>query len=427
MQRRRENGDRNGPRLGLLVHLSEKPTSRLYKMQTFLSMLSYLRNQYDFLYSLKPSKGQEKVCKPLAPSDQNKSIQLGNMMPLLRVVADRSRRLPGDILLSDLLEDRAQDKLSDDDKSNDKSIYTPQEVLDKLEQAQKKPMAAIQTGNVWTIINEDNLVLETVPEEHIPANVVRVVGVKTEAAVVGKELLDVRSLYICHTLIQEANSLEGVNLKVVDITDQTAITLELKEGLQVLLGDSTALEAQMEALEDVLPIVWNDHGKKADGLLDITGYGDDNPDNDKPVSGEIDKPAAVTAKAVAPTAGDVIKPFSGDKLVYDQTMCDWRTHNGTDFSCTQGDTVFCIRDGKVLDVYEDGLMGHTVTVEHVGGLVSSYSGLSSASAVKKGDTLKMGDAIGTAGGTAIAESNQPYHVHVSVRQDGKYIDVMSLF
>lgn len=115
MQRRRENGDRNGPRLGLLVHLPSKPMSRLYKLQTFLSMLSYLRNQYDFLYSLKPSKGEEKVCKPLAPSDQNKSIQLGNMMPLLRVVADRSRQLSGDILLSDLLEVRAQDKLSDDD------------------------------------------------------------------------------------------------------------------------------------------------------------------------------------------------------------------------------------------------------------------------------------------------------------------------
>ena len=172
---------------------------------------------------------------------------------------------------------------SDDDKSNDKSIYTPQEVLDKLEQAQNKPMAAVQTGEDWTIINEDNLVLETVPEEHIPANVVRVVGAKTEAVVVGKELLDVRSLYICHTIIQEANSLDGVHLKAVDITDQTAITLELKEGLRVLLGDSTALEAQMEALEDVLPIVWNDHGKKADGLLDITGYGDDNPDNDKPL------------------------------------------------------------------------------------------------------------------------------------------------
>lgn len=149
---------------------------------------------------------------------------------------------------------------------------------------------------------------------------------------------------------------------------------------------------------------------------------------DEPVSGDgPDEPAASTAKAIAPTAGEIIKEFSGDQLVYDVTMCDWRTHNGTDFSCTQGDTVFCVRDGTVTEVYEDGLMGHTVTVQHSDGITSSYSGLSSAAAVKKGDKLKMGDAVGTAGGTAIAESSQPYHVHVSVSKDGKYIDVMSLF
>lgn len=115
MERRREHGDETGPRLGLLVHLPQKSTGRRFKLQTFLSMLSYLRNQYDFLYSVNTPDAADKVCKPLAPSDQNKSIQLGNMMPLLRVVADRSRRLSGDILLSDLLEVRAQDKLSDDD------------------------------------------------------------------------------------------------------------------------------------------------------------------------------------------------------------------------------------------------------------------------------------------------------------------------
>lgn len=114
MERRKTSGQ-TGPRLGLLVHLPKKPKSRLYKLQTFLSMLSYLRNQYDFLYSDNDPDGAEKVCKPLAPSDQTKSIQLGNMMPLLRVVADRSRRLSGDILLSDLLDVSAQDKLPDDD------------------------------------------------------------------------------------------------------------------------------------------------------------------------------------------------------------------------------------------------------------------------------------------------------------------------
>jgi len=175
------------------------------------------------------------------------------------------------------------------------------------------------------------------------------------------------------------------------------------------------------------PVIWQPQDTEPDNPDDPVS-GDEGGEPDQPVSDDqTDKPASATAKAVAPTAGEVIKPFSGDKLVYDQTMCDWRTHNGTDFSCTQGDTVFCIRDGKVLDVYEDGLMGYTVTVEHVGGIISSYSGLSSAAAVKKGDTVKMGAAVGTAGGTAIAESSQPYHVHVSVQKDGKYIDVMSLF
>ena len=177
------------------------------------------------------------------------------------------------------------------------------------------------------------------------------------------------------------------------------------------------------------PVISQPDDEPADTDQPVINTPDDEPDQDTEttVSGGSDTPAAATAKAAAPTAGDIIKPFSGDRLVYDQTMCDWRTHNGTDFSCTQGDTVFCIRDGKVLDVSADGLMGYTVTVEHADGIVSQYMGLSSVQVVKKGDTLKMGDAVGTAGGTAIAESSQPYHIHVSVTQYGKYIDVMNLF
>jgi len=160
-----------------------------------------------------------------------------------------------------------------------------------------------------------------------------------------------------------------------------------------------------------------------------TGQEPTTPTDPQPTdpSGNGDTPTYQVTKAVAPTGGKVIKEFSGDKLVYDETMEDWRTHNGTDFSCTKGDSVFVIRDGTVVNVFEDGLFGYSVSVEHDGGIVSTYSGLSSASVVKKGDKVKMGDTIGTAGGTAIAETNQAYHIHVSVTKDGKYIDVMSLF
>ena len=95
------------------------------------------------------------------------------------------------------------------------------------------------------------------------------------------------------------------------------------------------------------PVIWQPDEKEPDQLDQPVS---DQPD--EPISGEKDsEPVAVTAKAVVPTAGEIIKEFSGDKLVYDATMCDWRTHNGTDFSCTQGDTVFCVRDGTVKNVY----------------------------------------------------------------------------
>ena len=114
LERREKNGGERGPRLGLLVHLPRKPMSKLYKLQTFLAMLSHLRTQYVLLYSLNTADTGEKVCLPIAPSDQANNIRLGNMMPLLRVVADQNRRFPGDILLSDLMNGKLGDKLTDD-------------------------------------------------------------------------------------------------------------------------------------------------------------------------------------------------------------------------------------------------------------------------------------------------------------------------
>ena len=65
--------------------------------------------------------------------------------------------------------------------------------------------------------------------------------------------------------------------------DMRAITLRLEEGLTVLLGDSSALAVQMDALAATLPEVWEDHGEDADGTLDMTSYGDDDDSNDAPI------------------------------------------------------------------------------------------------------------------------------------------------
>ena len=107
-----------------------------------------------------------------------------------------------------------------------------------------------------------------------------------ENPAVGKELLDKRSRTIVNAILEGDTIHEKIHLVSMDLTDRTAVTLQLAEGLQVLLGDSATLSTQMDALAGVLPTVWEEHGEEADGLLDITSYGDESDDNDERCDGD---------------------------------------------------------------------------------------------------------------------------------------------
>ncbi len=56
-------------------------------------------------------------------------------------------------------------------------------------------------------------------------------------------------------------------------------------------------------------------------------------------------------------SGAVLTPFSGDTLLFQPTMGDWRVHAGTDFSAEAGETVLALTDGTVQQIAEDGLYG----------------------------------------------------------------------
>ena len=90
---------------------------------------------------------------------------------------------------------------------------------------------------------------------------------------------------------------------------------------------------------------------------------------EQPVS--VPEPApAVTVTApvyVRPVSGAVLTPFSGDTLLFQPTMGDWRVHAGTDFAAEAGETVLALTDGTVQQVAEDGLYGSCVTLVHDGG------------------------------------------------------------
>ena len=65
-----------------------------------------------------------------------------------------------------------------------------------------------------------------------------------------------------------------------------------------------------------------------------------------------------------PLVGEVLTAFSMDTLLFNETLEDWRTHDGIDISAPEGTAVLSACAGTVVSVENDVLMGTTVTVSH---------------------------------------------------------------
>lgn len=115
-----------------------------------------------------------------------------------------------------------------------------------------------------------------------------------------------------------------------------------------------------------------------------------------------------------PVEGGVIQSYSMDKLAFNPTTRDWRTHAGMDLAAPEGSQVVSAAEGTVLSVYDDDMLGRTVTIEHAGGCVTHYANLAEEVQVTAGDRVTAGQPIGTVGHTALGEVGSESHLHFAV-------------
>ena len=144
-------------------------------------------------------------------------------------------------------------------------------------------------------------------------------------------------------------------------------------------------------------------------------------------SGEEDpKPSVpVTTKPMqtaSPVEGETVMTYAADHLDYNPTTRDWRTHSGVDIAAAEGTPVCAAADGTVYNVFEDETMGMTVVIRHEGGYTTCYASLAAEVEVKAGDTVTLGQKLGTVGNTALLENAIGEHVHFSVLCDGEPMD-----
>ena len=135
----------------------------------------------------------------------------------------------------------------------------------------------------------------------------------------------------------------------------------------------------------------------------------------------VPSPAPPTEKAfILPVEGKIYATFSGNELVYNRTLDDWRTHNGIDISAAKDSGVHAGAAGTVSDIYTDGMLGTVMEINH-GNYTARYCGLNEKTFVKKGDMVTQGQSIGTVGEMMMEVSDES-HLHLEVIKDKQTIN-----
>ena len=127
---------------------------------------------------------------------------------------------------------------------------------------------------------------------------------------------------------------------------------------------------------------------------------------------------------VWPVAGQVERAHSSDTLSYDQTLRDWRTHEGIDIIAELGAPVVAAHSGSVESIVQDSLYGTVVTVSHVDSTRTIYANLAENPPVNVGDWIDCGTTIGSVGSTALCEISQTSHLHFAITVNGTAADPM---
>lgn len=119
-----------------------------------------------------------------------------------------------------------------------------------------------------------------------------------------------------------------------------------------------------------------------------------------------------------PLQGEVDRFHDPETLRYDETLGDWRVHEGIDILAPLGETVCAAHAGSVESVQQSDLLGTVVIVSHGDGFRTVYANLEEHPAVGVGDWVEPGDLIGAVGASALCEISQASHLHFAVTCNG---------
>ena len=124
----------------------------------------------------------------------------------------------------------------------------------------------------------------------------------------------------------------------------------------------------------------------------------------------------------SPIAGEVMKEFAKDSLIYSETLKEWTTHLGIDIKAERATVVKASADGTVKDIKNDPRFGLTIIIEHSNGFETRYANLLTTEFVSEGERVKAGQTIRTVGDSAVYEIVDESHLHFEILKDSENVN-----
>ena len=213
-------------------------------------------------------------------------------------------------------------------------------------------------------------------------------------------------------------TVEGIRNSSLDlktgeiILDDTGNEKDEFDG-EVLIGEMDTGEETVDELDDVEEVFYEENEQEDDDEIEF-------------IHNYVEEPSKAVTGMIMPVQGEIITEFTSDKLVYSETLEEWRGHPGIDIKAELGAKVIAVLDGRVSKVYEDSLWGKTIVIDHGDGLETIYSNLGTLEMVEVGIEVRQGDNISTIGKSAQIELLMEDHLHFEAIKNQKTADPRSI-
>ena len=123
-----------------------------------------------------------------------------------------------------------------------------------------------------------------------------------------------------------------------------------------------------------------------------------------------------------PVLGNIVLDYSTNRLIYDETLDQYRTNNNIWIAATKGAPVKAASDGVVQKIEKTRTSGTTITIDDGNGWTTTYGQLLDSVLVKEGDVVKRGQIIGGVADPTIYGVLQGPHLSFTVAKDDVTVD-----